>query len=138
MIFWFDTCVWRDFYEGRVSKSGSPLGRYATDAFMKVIKNGDKILFSEVLVRELKRDYDENEITDMLNFLFLSDVLISVQINRDEYLEAVSLSKARNLPFVDCLIAIQARNNNAIVVSQDLHFTKDLIDIVKVIKPQEL
>jgi rRNA-processing protein FCF1 len=134
----FDTCIWRDFYEDRLSKVGNPLGQYASEAFMKVMKNKDKILFSESLVRELKRDYDEKDINDMLNVLFISKILVVVQISREEHLEAKSLSEKRDLPYVDCLNAVQARNNKAIVVSQDPHLTKDLIDIVKVIKPQDL
>jgi len=136
--YWFDTCTWRDFYEDRFSKSGSPFGQYASDAFMKVMKNKDKILFSESLVRELKKDYDEKDINDMLNVLFLSGILISIPITKEEHLEAKTLAEKRNLPYIDCLNAVQARNNKAIVVSQDPHLTKDLIDIVKVIKPQFL
>mgnify|MGYP001596699850 CR=1 FL=1 len=56
---------------------------------------------------------------------------------KEEYAEAKKLSELRNLPFVDCLNVIQARNNNAVVVSQDEHFTKNLSDIVKVIKPRD-
>jgi len=136
--YWFDTCTWRDFYEDRFSKAGNPLGQYATNAFIKVMKNKDLILFSESLIRELKKDYVEEDIKDMLNVLFLSKILVSVQITKEEHLEAKSLSEKRNLPYVDCLNAIQARNNKAVVVSQDPHLTRDLKDIVKVIKPQDL
>ena len=63
---WFDTCVWRDFYEDRFSKVGNPLGEYATNAFMKILKKRDKILYSESLVMELHKDYGMDEINDML------------------------------------------------------------------------
>jgi len=135
--YWIDTCVWRDFYENRTSKAGKPLGAYAKNVFVRVLKRGDKILFSESLIRELQKDYKKEAILEMLNPLFISNVLIKIEIIKDEYVEAKKLSELRKLPFVDCLNAIQARNNNAIVVSQDEHFTKDLSDIVKVIKPQE-
>ena len=136
--YWFDTCIWRDFYEDRFSKVGNPLGHYASEAFMNVMKNKDRILFSESLVRELKKDYDEGDIKDMLNLLFLSEIFVLIQITKEEHFEDKSLSEKRDLPYVDCLNAVQARNNNAIVVSQDPHLTKDLIDIVKVIKPQDI
>ncbi len=136
--YWLDTCIWRDFYEDRFSKAGNPLGEYATNAFMKILKKRDKILFSESLVRELSRDYGEKDINDMLNLLFMGGTLIRVEITKEEYLEARELSEKRKLPFVDCLNAVQARNHNAVVVSQDEHFTKNLSDIVKVIKPQDL
>ena len=136
--YWFDTCIWRDFYEDRFSKTGNPLGEYATNAFMKMFRKGSKVLFSESLIRELHKDYKKDEINEMLNFLFLSNILIKIEITKEEYLEAKELSEKRKLPFVDCLNAIQARNNKATIVSQDEHFTKNLSDIVKVIKPQNL
>ena len=37
-----DTCIWRDFYEDRFSKINRPLGKYAHDLFMKIIKNKNK------------------------------------------------------------------------------------------------
>lgn len=136
--YWFDTCIWRDFYENRFSKTGNPLGEYAVNAFMKTLKKGNKILFSESLVRELHKDYNKDEINDMLNFLFMSKILLKVEITKEEYLEAKELSEKRKLPFVDCLNAVQARNHKAVIVSQDEHFTENLSDIVKVVKPQEL
>ena len=48
--YFIDTCVWRDFYEDRFSKSKKPLGKYAADLFIKILKNKDKILFSESLI----------------------------------------------------------------------------------------
>ena len=136
--YWIDTCVWRDFYEDRFSKSGKPLGEYATKAFMKILKKRDKILFSESLIKELQKDYKKEEVNKMLNLLFISDVLIRVEIKKEEYLEAKTISESKKLPFVDCLNAIQARNHQAIIVSQDEHFTKILSSIVGVVKPQDV
>ena len=114
------------------------MGEYATNAFMKIFRKGCKVLFSESLIRELHKDYSTDEINDMLNLLFMSNILFKVDITREDYLEAKDLSEKRNLPFVDCLNAVQSRNHKSIMVSQDEHFTKNLSDIVKVIKPQDL
>lgn len=133
-----DTCIWRDFYEDRISKAGNPLGKYATNLFMKIIKHKNQIIFSEALVWELKKDYDENEVNDMLNLLFINKVLVKIEITNREYLEAKRLVQERNLPFVDCLNAIQARNHNAVLVSRDEHFTKFLSDIAKIVKPEQI
>ncbi|MBN2368106.1 hypothetical protein JXC34_03730, partial [Candidatus Woesearchaeota archaeon] len=57
--YFLDTCIWRDFYENRFGQGGRPLGKYATDLFMKIMKKKDQILFSKSLVMELKRDYGE-------------------------------------------------------------------------------
>ncbi len=131
-----DTCVWRDFYEDRFSKTGNPLGEHATSLFMKIIKAKDTIIFSESLVWELKRDYNENDINDLLHLLFTNKILLRIGIAKEEYKEAKKLAQERDLPFVDCLNAIHARNHNAILVSQDGHFFEKLSDITKPVRPQ--
>src|SRR3989338_2718659 len=136
--YWLDTSIWRDFYEDRISKAGNPLGEYAAKLFMKILKRKDRILFSESLIWELKKDYDEEGINVMLNLLFMNNVLVKIEITKEEYLESKKLSQERNVPFVDCLNAVQARNNNAIMVSQDKHFHEILKDITKTIKPQDI
>ncbi|MBL7147892.1 MAG: PIN domain-containing protein [Nanoarchaeota archaeon] len=137
-MYLLDTCIWRDFYEDRFSKIGRPLGKYATDLFMKILKNKDKILFSEALIWELKKDYEEKDINDMLNLLFLNKTLIRIEINKEEYLEAKKLSQQRNIPFIDCLNVIHARNYKSIMVSQDFHYLKDLSDIIESVKPEQI
>ncbi|MBN1376960.1 PIN domain-containing protein [Candidatus Woesearchaeota archaeon] len=133
-----DTCVWRDFYENRFSKNKKPLGKYATKLFTKIINNNSQILFSKSLILELKNDYDEKEINDMLNLLFFNKILKKIEITKEEYSEAKRLVKERNIPFIDCLNAVQARNHKAIMVTQDKHFFQKLNDIVKAKRPQEI
>ncbi len=105
---------------------------------MKMLKRKDKILFSESLIWELKKDYDEQGINDMLNLLFMNNILVKIEIKKEEYQESKKLAQERNIPFVDCLNAIGARNNNAVMVSQDRHFHENLKDITKTIKPQDI
>ena len=136
--YWLDTSLWRDFYEDRISKAGNPLGEYAARLFMKILKRKDKILFSESLIWELKKDYDEQGINDMLNLLFMNNVLVKIEIKKEEYQESKKLAQERNIPFVDCLNAVQARNNNVVMVSQDRHFHENLKDITKTIKQQDI
>ncbi len=133
-----DTCIWRDFYEDRFSKSGAPFGKYATDLFMKILKNKDNIFFSESLLRELKRDYGEENINDMLNLLVFNKILIRIDITKEEHSEAKKLAEERDVPFVDALNAVHARNYKAIMVSTDPHFFKDLSDIVKPVRPEQI
>jgi len=137
-IYLLDTCIWRDFYENRFSKIGRPLGKYATRLFMKILKDKNKILFSEALILELKKDYEERDVNDMLNLLFLNKTLERIEITKEEHLEAKKLSQERNIPYIDCLNAIHARNYKAIMVSQDDHYFKNLIDITKTIKPEDI
>ena len=136
--YWFDTCIWRDFYEDRFSRSGNPLGSYATNAFMKVIKNKSLIFYSDAIIYELKRNYDKEEICEMLNVLLVVGVLAWVDITDEEYLEAEEICALKGLPLADCLHAVQSRNCGAILVSQDKHIIDSLYGIVEVKRPQEL
>lgn len=133
-----DTCIWRDFYEDRVSRTGLPLGKYASGLFTRIMQRKDRILFSEALVLELSKDYDKKDIVDMLSVLFVSKVLFRIEITNEEYLEAKKLSLERNIPFIDCLNAVHARDHDAVLVSQDSHIIESLKDIAKVRKPQQI
>ena len=135
--YYFDTCIWRDFYEDRFGPKGRPLGKYATALFMKILKNKDIVLFSEIIIRELKTDYTQVEINNALKFIFIHGILRKVEVPKESQIEAEKISKKRNLPAADVLHAILARNNKAILVSQDNHFKK-LKDIAEVKKPEKI
>ena len=136
--YFLDTCIWRDFYEDRIGFSGKPLGDLASALFVHINKSKSTIIFSETLFWELKKDYSVNEIENMLNFLFLSGNLKKVSITKKEFYTAKKIAREKNIPFVDCLNAIHARNHNAIMVSRDKHFFEYLQDIVEVKKPEDI
>lgn len=138
MKYLLDTCIWRDFYENRISRSGKYFGLSSYKLFTKIINENHKIYFSESLIWELKIDYSVSEIKEMLNILFMIGVLVKVKIRKEDHIEAKKLSKERKIPFVDCLNAVQAKNNNCVLVSQDKHFFKNLNDICRVSKPESL
>ena len=68
----------------------------------------------------------------------MAKVLIKIDISKAEFIEAKALSSKRNLPFVDCLNAIQARNHKAIMITRDKHFFENLTDITPAKKPFEI
>ncbi len=138
MKYFFDTCIWRDFYEYRYSKSGNPLGKFAYQLFKKIISNKEIILFSEALIWELRKQYSSEEINTMLNFLFLTNTLKRIDIDEKDFNYAKQLSQERNLPKIDCLFALQAKKYNAVLVSQDKHLIQDLRNITKAKRPQEI
>ncbi|HJX05850.1 MAG TPA: PIN domain-containing protein [Candidatus Nanoarchaeia archaeon] len=133
-----DSCIWRDFYEDRVSKSGRPLGKYAYDLFVKILKRNDIVLFSEALVRELRKKYSEEEINEMLNLVRHIGTLIRIEITDEEDAESRELSVKRSLPRFDCLNAVHSRNHNALLVSQDKHIIYGLSDVAKSLRPEEI
>ena len=110
---------------------------FASKLFKKIIKEKTKKIFSKSIIKELSIDYNTKDINNMLNLLIYTKVLERIEIKEEEYNEAKKISLERKLPFVDALNAIQARNHNAILVSQDKHFAK-LSDIINFKRPQEL
>lgn len=137
VIYYFDTCIWRDFYEARTGLNGKPLGKYASELFFKIIKNKDILLYSDLVIRELQIDFDRNEINNMFNILFILKILKKVDISQEDYLKSEKISVKRNLPKSDVFHALIACRNGAILISQDKHLQK-LKDIVKVKKPEEI
>lgn len=135
--YYCDTCIWRDFYENRTGLKGKPLGKYASDLFIRIIKKKEILLYSDLIIKELTIDYGEKEITDMFNFLFLANILKRVEINKEDYFEAKKLAEEKEIPIADVLHAILSRNNKAIFVSQDQH-AQELKELVKVKKPEEI
>jgi len=133
-----DSCIWRDFYEDRVSKSGRPLGQYAYDLFVKILKKNDIILYSEGLIRELRKVHSEEEVNEMLNLVMHIGSLTRIGITDEEDAESRELSMKRNIPRLDCLNAVHARNHKALLVSQDKHIIHGLSDIAKSVRPEEI
>jgi predicted nucleic acid-binding protein len=135
--YYLDTCIWRDYYEERIGPGGRPLGSYAFKLIMRLISNKDEIIISNAVFRELESDYSEEEITLMLGMISKIGRFILVKTTDEGANEASAISKVRILPFTDVLHAITARNNNAMIISQDKHFQK-LKDIVRSIRPDDL
>jgi len=105
---------------------------------MKILKRKDKIIFSEGLFRELNAGYSRKEVDDMLAIFIACKILKKIDMTESESVEAEKLSKERNVPFMDCLNAVQARNHNAILITRDKHFFINLKDIVAALKPEEI
>lgn len=137
MKYYFDTCIWRDFYENRRGHYNKPLGEYANKLMKKIIKNKDQILFSEFTIKELRKDYDKEEIGNVLNILFFIGILKKVNFSEEDYCEAKRIGLNLNLPPCDVIHAIIAKNHKATIISQDKHFQK-LKWLVNVKKPEEI
>lgn len=133
----FDSCIWRDHYENRFGPKGRPLGAYATKLVFKIVKDKDMIIISDLLISELKRSLGDEEIKHLFDMLSLLGKLKRVSACKSEDDESRRLAKLRNIPVPDALHAVIARNNSAILVTQDKHFQL-LKDIVEVRKPEEV
>ena len=136
--YFIDTCIWRDFFEDRFSKTNRPIGGYANKLFQKIIKERQIVFYSPLIIKELNLRYNLSEIEIMLNILYKIGLLQKIVPTNNEIIEAEKLSIQRNIPFVDCLNAIQARNNDLIMVTQDKHYFEKLFDFTRSKRPEDL
>ncbi|MFA6888400.1 MAG: hypothetical protein WC254_02790 [Candidatus Woesearchaeota archaeon] len=134
MNYYFDTCIWRDYYENR-NDNFRPLGEWALALINKIQKEKNKILYSSIVVRKLKGKYDLKEINQI--FSVANTFLIQVEYNYSQIQEAKITGSVRNTGFSDALHVILARDNNAIMITRDEHFL-EFIDIAEIKKPEEL
>jgi predicted nucleic acid-binding protein len=134
--YYFDTSIWRDFYENRTDRF-RPLGEWAFELFKKIIREKSVVLYSDVVVEELLLYYSQEEIGRIFNIVEIKGLLEIVPISHEQKREAHSLKNQLNIPFADCLHAILARDNSAIMVARDHHFEL-LREITESKKPEEL
>lgn len=134
--YYIDACIWRDFHENREDKF-RPLGEWAFRFFRMVKENKHFILYSNLTVDELSKDFNKKQIEEIFKIISEVGLLQKVELNKQQFQEAAKLKKERNLPFGDCLHAIIARDNDAIMVTRDIHF-EEIQDIVKSYKPEDL
>ncbi|MCF7871642.1 type II toxin-antitoxin system VapC family toxin [Candidatus Woesearchaeota archaeon] len=134
--YFIDTCILRDFYENRFGRKKEPIGDYAAKFFLYVFSNKNKLFISQISIKELKTDFSECQINDLI---YLLGKFISLDILKPEHYEikeADNLSKERNIPFADCLIAVQTRNKKSVAITRDRHFFNNLTDVCDSLKPE--
>ena len=131
--FYLDTSIWRDYFEDRKDNL-RPLGEFAFRFLKNCGKNGCKVLYSEAVVHELKKDYSDDEIKQF--FSCFESFLEIAPISSSQYLEAKKLAKTKiESHESDILHAIVARDNKAVLVTRDFHF-EALRGIVAVNAPE--
>ena len=134
--YYVDTCIWRDLKENRSDKF-RPLGEWAFQFFSMVRINKDLVLYSNLVLKELLKDYNQEDVKELFSIISNHDLLEKVKINEKQTKEAIKLSKRTRIPFTDALHAILSKDNYAILVSRDHHFD-ELTGIVEVRKPEDL
>lgn len=133
-LFYFDTSIWLDLFENR-NEPNLPKGNWTKELIKNIIKNGDKIMVSEAIKNELlSMRYSKYDIEN--KFFSLKHIIKSVYSTKKQFGKARDLSKKRNVPLLDALHALIARDNHAILITLDQHFNI-LLDIIKPKKPQD-
>ena len=134
--YYVDTAIWRDLHENRTDRF-RPLGEWAFELFRIIRENKSIVLYSDLVTDELFINYDEKEIKKILQIATREKLLIKIEITELQSKEARILSKNLNIPKNDCLHAILARDNAAVLITRDKHFEL-LQHVVDVRKPEDL
>jgi predicted nucleic acid-binding protein len=134
--YYIDTAIWRDLHENRKDRF-RPLGEWAFELFKVIRANKEEVLYSDMVIDELSKDFDKEKIHNLFDIARQEKLLKKVEINGEQVKEAARLNKKSGIPFGDCLHAILARDNDAVMVTRDHHFEM-LQDIADVKKPEDL
>jgi predicted nucleic acid-binding protein len=135
LCYYLDTSIWLDFLENR-NEPNLQKGKYAKLLIEKVVANSLKIIYSEIISKELRAQGYQTFELDFL-FLKLKGILYCSDVENRQIGKAKDLAEKRGIPFLDALHALIARDNKAIMVTRDTHF-RLLRDIVDCRKPEEL
>lgn len=135
MRYLIDTSIWIDLFENRKGFRNEQLGDYALRLFSKILKEGSKIIKTELLIHELRSKYSIQQINGMLAPFEKITEFIPITSKQDS--ESEKLIRDRIIPKGDALYAILARDHNLILVTRDKHF-RLLKDISEHHKPEEL
>lgn len=130
-----DTSIWVDLYEDRKGFKNEPLGDYALNLLVIIKARGNKIIVTDILIRELETNYSIEEINGMFKpFENQTEKIISTKEQREE---AKKIALEKNIPPGDALHAIIARDNSLILITRDRHF-KQIEDISLHYKPEDI
>ncbi|MCK5283923.1 MAG: hypothetical protein KAK00_11085, partial [Nanoarchaeota archaeon] len=96
-----DTSIWVDLYEDRKGYQNEPLGDFAFKLFSIIKSRQNKIVITDLTIRELEMNYSIEEINGMMKlFESMLDKIIASKEQRDE---AKRIAEERDLPKGDVL-----------------------------------
>jgi len=133
--FYLDIAIWRDYFEDR--RDGlRPLGEFAFQFLKNCEKKGCRVLYSGLVVQELKSDYSRERVAEV--FSSFKHFLVKVPISNEQISEARRISLSiKETHHKDVIHAILARDNCAVMITRDRHFD-DLTNFVEVAKPEDI
>jgi len=133
--FYLDTAIWRDYFEDR-NDGLRPLGEFAFQFLKNCDKKGYTVLYSGLVVQELKSAYSKERITEL--FSSFKHFLVKVSISNEQLLEARKISISTDGTHLkDIIHSILAKDNGAVMITRDRHFDV-LANIVEVSKPEDV
>lgn len=135
MRLYFDTSIWLDLFENR-DEPMIPKSSYVKELLRKIIRDNDRIIVSDLVFEELQGlGYSFFDIETL--FKPLQPLLCNVEATPKQYGKAKDISQKRDVPFIDAVHALVARDYAATFITRDRHF-QALCDIVRTAKPEAL
>jgi len=113
------------------------LGDFAFNLIKNIKQNRDIIIYSEFILRELLTGFGEDIVEEIFSIVSKEGLLEKVDVNEEQIKEAGKLSIRTGVHINDCIHAIIAKDNNAVLVTRDKHF-EAFRDIVQIRKPEDL
>jgi predicted nucleic acid-binding protein len=130
-VYYLDTSILLDCYEKRGRN-----GEAALRLVMKIINTNSVVLYSDLHIQELRRlGYSAGEVNEIFSIL-KPHCLRRIHTSSFQKDEARKIAVHCGVPRGDALHAILARDNDALVVSRDPHFSR-LRGIVEKRLPEE-
>ena len=86
--YYVDACIWRDFHENREDKF-RPLGEWAFNFFRMVKQTKSKILYSDLIIKELSISYHEEKIKETFKIVEEEGLLEKVEITKSQIQEVI-------------------------------------------------
>jgi len=135
--FYVDTNIWLDFALDR-KDSIRPLGEFAFQFFKKCIRNRWIVIYSNLVLRELSKQMEPEEINERcFSIVSEENLLRKVSFSEEQGEEAKAICKRLKVPFADAVHAVIARDENATLISRGTHFGP-LSEIISVALPEEI
>ena len=135
-----DSNIFLDYYLDR--KSGVvPIGEFAFQFMKSTIECNYFLILCEESIWEMAAVLnitEEDVFQKVLSGLIVKRKFELINPSPIQKKEAKNISQKRNVPYVDALFAIVARDLRIIVVTRDKHFFEELGDVVSSVKPEEL
>ena len=122
-----DSNIFLDYYLDRKDHL-LPLGEFAFQFVKKAVECKYLVLLCDLIMEELETAMRLKQ--EQIKELVLSELrekqkILFIEHDLELALNAKRIATERNLPVNDCMFALMAKTNNAIVVSRDRHFEKE-------------
>lgn len=137
-LIYLDTNIYLDYLENREDRL-RPLGEFAFRLFQRTLKCEFKIIFSDLVNKELEKYIEEDKIRNILDDLKESEKLVDVAITSEDREKARMLTKDKKANFNDALHAVLAQKAKAsTLITRNIEHFADFQDLIDIQYPESI